>query len=294
MKAADLAFRLALIPTVMALVVALVYVEYRSRNPEWKTFQKRGIALTIQRLEKDLADETERDKKREILSQIELLRNKQPEILEISPFGGKLEPERCMTCHFGIEDVSGSHPNSVFGCVTCHGGNAADLTVRGAHLGLRGGRSPAKLDLASASCGSNSAGLGKCHSEKGASASQSRRKCSAVSTGYQRRHNQHIALPMGGRERHKPQIRYQVYIGWRDQPQGGASRSRPTWESQTFRKPFPKILRRCHLWGSRHREKMGRMEGCPACHAPDGEDGRYEGVTSRSNGMKWVIRRLIP
>ena len=42
MKAEDLGFRLALIPTAMALVVALAYVEYRSRNPEWQDLSKEG------------------------------------------------------------------------------------------------------------------------------------------------------------------------------------------------------------------------------------------------------------
>ena len=277
MKASDLGFRLALIPTAVALVAVFTYVEYRSRNPEWQTFQKRGIALTIQRLEKDLADETERDKKREILSQIELLRNKQPEILEISPFGGKLGPERCMTCHFGIEDVSGSHPNSVFGCVTCHGGNAADLTVRGAHLGLRGGRNPAKLDLASASCGNNSAGLGTCHSERehpllnrveNVPRSLMATNAGIISIlrfqwGVENDSNPRFAI----RSISDGETSLKAVLPEVDQ-HGNLSLS----ESH-----FRKFCAACHLWGSRHREKMGRMEGCPACHAAYGPEGRYVG-----------------
>ena len=32
------------------------------------------------------------------------------------------EPEYCLTCHQGIEEISSAHPVEVFGCVRCHGG----------------------------------------------------------------------------------------------------------------------------------------------------------------------------
>ncbi len=40
---------------------------------------------------------------------------------------------------------------------------------------------------------------------------------------------------------------------------------------------FRKFCAACHLWVPRPRENMGRLEGCPACHAPYGEQGRYAG-----------------
>src|SRR5258707_528505 len=47
-------------------------------------------------------------------------------IVEITPSNtGK--PERCLTCHSGIESMGTAHPTEKFGCVSCHGG------------GLRGG-----------------------------------------------------------------------------------------------------------------------------------------------------------
>src|SRR5208283_5266236 len=238
MKPDDSGFRFVLIVAATALVLSFAYVEYRSRNPEWQTFQKRGIALTIQRLEKDLAVATERDKKREILSQIELLRNKQPEIFQISPFGGKLGPERCMTCHFGIEDVSGSHPNSVFGCVT---------------------------------------GLGTCHSEREHPllnrVENVPRSLMATNAGI-------ISI-----------LRFQWGVESDSDPRfaiGSISddetslKALPTEVDQhgnliLSESHFRKFCAACHLWGSRYREKMGRMEGCPACHAPYGEEGRYVG-----------------
>jgi hypothetical protein len=277
MKPEGAGFRFVLIVAATALVVALVYVEYRSRNPEWQAFQNRGIALTIQRLEKDLADETERDKKREILSQIELLRNKQPEILEISPFGGKLGPERCMTCHFGIEDVSGSHPNSVFGCVTCHGGNAADLTVRGAHLGLRGGRNSAKLDLASASCGNNSASLGTCHSEREHPllnrVENVPRSLMATNAGI----ISILRFQWGVENDSDPKFAIRSILDGETSLKAVLPEVDQHGNLSLSESHFRKFCAACHLWGSRHREKMGRLEGCPACHAPYGPEGRYIG-----------------
>ena len=41
-----------------------------------------------------------------------------------------------------------------------------DLTIRGAHLGLRGGSNPARLDLAPINCGSNNSGVAGCHSQR--------------------------------------------------------------------------------------------------------------------------------
>ncbi len=147
------------------LAVALGYVEYRSRHPEWRDFQSKGTALALERLQAQLSHATGQEKDA-IRTEIETLRKRPLEIVEIRPFAGKMPVERCLTCHYGIEDVSQSHPNSVFGCVICHGGNGSDLTVKGAHLGLRGGRNPASLDLATASCGSIKAGAGKCHSDR--------------------------------------------------------------------------------------------------------------------------------
>jgi hypothetical protein len=182
-----------------------------------------------------------------------------------------------MTCHFGIEDVSGSHPNSVFGCVTCHGGNAEDLTVRGAHLGLRGGRNPARLDLASASCGTNSAGLGTCHSERehpllnrveNVPRSLMATNAGIISIlrfqwGVENDSNPRFAI----RSISDGETSLRAVLPEVDQ-HGNLSLS----ESH-----FRKFCAACHLWGSRHREKMGRMEGCPACHAPYGPEGRYIG-----------------
>lgn len=259
------------------LLGTFAYIEYRHRTPEWKQYQLKGFELALQRLEQQLATEQSSEKRQEIASEISSLTNKKPEIIEVSPFGGKLPVERCLTCHLGIEDLSKSHPNTVFGCVTCHGGNGPDLTVKGAHAGLRGGRNPARLDLASASCGGQKSALGSCHS--------------------QREH------PLLNRVENVPRsimatnagiigvLRFQWGLESTSESEfaiksvsDGKTNLLPVHAEKTesgvfniAESHFRKFCAACHLWGSRPRETMGRLEGCPACHAPYGERGHYSG-----------------
>ncbi|MBI5571821.1 MAG: hypothetical protein HY914_17900 [Desulfomonile tiedjei] len=262
---------------VVFLVCVLAYVEYRSLHPEWKLFQERGIALAVQRLEQKLSEAGPQNERQDLLDQIAALKKKVPEIIEIKPFGGRLPPERCLTCHEGIEDLSASHPNSVFGCVMCHGGNGPDLTVAGAHRGLRGGKNPARLDLAEVSCGSSKAVVGSCHSER--------------------------AHPLLNRVENVPRalmatnagiigtLRFQWGLS-EDSTSPYAIRSVSDGRTTLHSIPaesglggdadyaashFRKFCAACHLWSPRHREKMGRQEGCPACHAPYNEGGLYRG-----------------
>ena len=63
------------------------------------------------------------------------------------------KPEMCLTCHLGLEEISASHPVEAFGCVVCHGGERLALDKDAAHVGLRGGANPSRLDVAAESCG---------------------------------------------------------------------------------------------------------------------------------------------
>ena len=270
-------FRITIAVAVVVLFAALAYVGYRTRYPEWRSFQEKGIALAMKRLEKDLASETTKEKRAAMLAEVESLRNREPRIIEIRPFGGKLDPERCLTCHFGIEDLSQSHPNSVFGCVTCHGGNGPDLTVAGAHQGMRGGRNPARLDIAAAGCGSNRHSVGTCHSER-----EDRllnrvdnvpRSIMATNSGiigilrFQWGIEPSSSPRFGLRQVSDDKISLQA-IPQEQTPQG---------KFNLADSHLRKFCASCHLWGSRHEGKIGRLEGCPACHAPYAEDGRYRG-----------------
>ncbi len=69
------------------------------------------------------------------------------------------EPEYCLTCHGGIEEISAAHPTQVFGCVRCHGGQPLALDEQTAHAGLFGGRNPSTFDIVEAGCGGSD-----CHS----------------------------------------------------------------------------------------------------------------------------------
>ena len=69
------------------------------------------------------------------------------------------QPEYCLTCHEGIEEISPAHPTEVFGCVRCHGGQPLALDEQTAHAGLLGGRNPSTLDVVEAACGGT-----ECHS----------------------------------------------------------------------------------------------------------------------------------
>ena len=339
MKRPDVVFNGFLIATV-ALLAVFFYVEYRTRNPEWMSFQQKSLALAKERLHKELASEMTPEKKNEIASQIELLEKSPLEVKEIRPFGGKLPPERCLTCHFGIEDLSEAHPNAVFGCVSCHGGNGLDLTVQGAHRHLRGGRNPASLDLASASCGKGTLVVGPCHSQRehhllnrtenvprslmatnagiigvlrfqwgltldGTSCDFTFKSARLGEPSLQRRFPPNplqetltLAGNSWGRVRGVPPGRdykkvlpdsssfeCEAISGFAvKEVTDGKNHLReipPEVDVQgTFSLPdshFRKFCAACHLWTARSGTQFGRLQGCPACHAPYNEDGRYLG-----------------
>ncbi len=275
--------RSAVVAGLALVAAAFVCVEFRGRTPEWKSWQEKGIALCIERLERELPEAETSRQRQQILKELEGLRNRKPRIIEVRPFGGKPAPERCLTCHFGIEDLSASHPNSVFGCVTCHGGNGPDLTVKGAHLGIRGKRNPARLDLAATSCGSSDAVPGLCHSGRSEPlldrVVKVPRSLMATNAGI-------IGI-----------LRFQWGIEANSGPRFGirsvsdGTRKLETLPLETgpdgtFGLPhshFRKFCAACHLWTPRRREQMGRLEGRPACHAPYQEGGRYTGCDPTVN-----------
>jgi hypothetical protein len=67
------------------------------------------------------------------------------------------QKELCLTCHWGIEEISPSHPVEVMGCVACHGGVGTALEADLAHTGLV--RNPGDLAYANQACGGS-----ECHS----------------------------------------------------------------------------------------------------------------------------------
>jgi len=272
-------YGIALAATLVALGIVLGLVEYRSRSPEWKIYQERSIANAIQRLQRGIGDEQSLPRHEQLRAELKSLRHRALEIIEVRPFNGKLPVERCLTCHFGIEDLSASHPNSVFGCVICHAGNGPDLTVKGAHRGLRGGRNPARLDLAGESCGAgpSGVGVGSCHGRREHPllnrADNVPQSLMATNAGI-------IAILrfQWGLDA-EPTARFgirPVSDGATVLRQVPAERS-PSGGLNLGDSHFRKFCASCHLWAPQPRETMGRLDGCPACHAPYEPGGRYRG-----------------
>jgi len=63
------------------------------------------------------------------------------------------QPERCVTCHMGLVEISAAHPVESFGCISCHGGDGFALQSEQAHQGLRGGKNPSVMLIVQANCG---------------------------------------------------------------------------------------------------------------------------------------------
>jgi len=277
MSRAGSAYAAAVAAALVVLVAALVFVEVRAVRPEWKPYQERGIVLEVERLERVAAKSESPETRRALLSELASMRARKAEIIEIRPFGGRLPAERCLTCHFGVEDISQSHPNSVFGCVICHGGNGQDLTVRGAHMNLRGGRNPAKLDLAGASCGGGETMSGKCHSgrehhllNRVVNVPQSLMATNAGIVSV-------LQFQWGLTSDTKPRFGVRSASDGRTTLHPIGPEMMPDGRFSLANSHFRKFCAACHLWSSRPREGMGRLEGCPACHAPYDQDGRYHG-----------------
>ncbi len=274
-----LSFRslLALLACCVLVTGSLFLVWDRSTRPQWLPYQQRGVSLSLERIETELTRPTSQERQNELRARLDELRSWRPRIIEVRPFDGKLPSERCLTCHFGIEDLSDSHPNSVFGCVICHGGNGPDLTVTGAHLGLRGGRNPARLDLAPKSCGTTRPDLGACHSGRNDAlldrVTNVPRSLMATNAGI----ISILRFQWGLSESSAPEF------GIRSVTDGATSLKAMPHERledggfSLANSHFRKFCAACHLWTPRHRENMGRLQGCPACHAPYGTDGRYQG-----------------
>lgn len=267
----------ACLASALVILMAMVYAEYRSRNTEWRQYQKKGIDLKVEKLKRELVSEQSQDARNRIESQIASLLCKPLEPIEIKPFNGKYPTEYCMTCHFGIEDISASHPNEIFGCVLCHGGNGSDLTVRGSHLGLRGGRNPARLDQAAQSCGSPGTEAGKCHSDREHPllnrVDNVPKSLMATNAGIIGILRFQWGLDEIGQSTYSIKKVSDGKVSLKEIP----PEMLPEGDYSLADSHFRKFCAACHLWGARPDEKMGRLEGCPACHAPYAEGGRYSG-----------------
>ena len=65
-------------------------------------------------------------------------------------------PDQCMSCHQNTTDMDSAHPNEVFGCFKCHGGNKFATNKKDAHKGIV--LNPSRLEYAHRFCG-------ECHTD---------------------------------------------------------------------------------------------------------------------------------
>jgi hypothetical protein len=73
-------------------------------------------------------------------------------LLEFSkPIAKPSSPDQCMSCHQNTTDMDKSHPNELFGCYQCHGGNRYATTKKEAHKGIV--LTPSRLGHANRFCG---------------------------------------------------------------------------------------------------------------------------------------------
>jgi hypothetical protein len=177
----------------------------------------------------------------------------QPTIIEITPtLTG--QPERCLTCHNGIEEISASHPTAEFGCVSCHGGEALALDENQAHEGMV--RNPGALDVAGQYCG-------KCHAGQIFLVQHSIMATYAGAIALVRR--TYGLQPDGMAQYATNKIDYLLtFIPAATDPQ-------PV-------KSFATNCLTCHLYAQPQQQAyFYRSTGCSTCHVLYGSDGLYEG-----------------
>lgn len=260
----------------VALLISVVLVRIRQGEPAWMIYQRKGIEMRLKKLEAELARSRDEGRRGELQRKVDELRRRTPEVVEIRPFGTG-RPERCMTCHFGIEDISPSHPNAVFGCTRCHGGQGLALDSDLAHQGLRGGRNPSRLEFVSVSCGTTPGDPSPCHSSRphrlrnhadNISGSVMATAAGIINTlryqwGWAPDAGLRYVAEASGRPGMPPRL--PQAIG----PPGWVSL--PDHHYRTF-------CAVCHLGVDDRTPGRYRLAGCAACHAPMAPDGRYKGT----------------
>jgi hypothetical protein len=220
----------------LLLSAALGFAAWRQSNPPWKIYQPDGQVRTL----------------------IPTISNK---------------PELCLTCHNGLEEISGSHPVDVFGCVSCHGGDPLSLDQSLAHRDLLGpGGNPADFTVADQSCGTAQCHGGDLDSNRNhlarAKLSLHATYAGAITAALQ---SQNISGQYGIDEIHASEY---GPVGTID--------SLLALDPSTFDQPavttFAQNCLTCHL-GAQPVDAPGfyRGSGCAACHTPYSAEGRYSG-----------------
>ena len=175
--------------------------------------------------------------------------------------------EYCVTCHADLPEISPSHPVEIFGCVRCHGGERLALDADLAHSTMRGGRNPADLSVAEASCGGST-----CHS---GAASDERDHIQRVQTSVQATYAGAITA-MRYTFGAQPDLvaRYGIYAVQDARvttPTGlpALAAFEPERETSPALARFAENCLNCHLSAAPlEGPAYARLTGCAACHTP--------------------------
>jgi len=187
------------------------------------------------------------------------------------------QPELCLTCHDGIEDISASHPPDAFGCVICHGGNTLALDADLAHAGMRGGKNPSDFSVVEVSCGGS-----ECHS---GNAEENRDYIHRATTSIQATYAGAIAQVRRSFGAQPDDVaRFGVFTVADDHVNSPlAVSSLAKFDPQATGDPQPVIdfaatCLNCHLSADPIMQPyFYRSTGCAACHTPYASDGLYRG-----------------
>ncbi len=179
--------------------------------------------------------------------------NTRPPVYEFTP-SKTGQPERCLTCHLGIEQISGSHPVAEFGCISCHGGDRLATDEKAAHTGMV--RNPAALNVADRTCGS-------CHPAQVITVQRSIMATYAGAIGLVRRT---FGQQTDGKARY-------ASVATGDLPAFNASPTDPAPVQH-----FAVNCLTCHLTADPiNQPYFYRSTGCSSCHVLYNTDGLYQG-----------------
>jgi hypothetical protein len=186
------------------------------------------------------------------------------------------EPEMCLTCHDGIEEIDEAHPVEAFGCVRCHGGDRLALDQAQAHAGMYGGGNPSDLSVVSQGCGG-----GDCHG--GAEADQ-RDHIQRVSHSVQATYAGAVNRLLRDFNVPVPEDSHYGIIAAADTQVNhpDAVSMLLAFDAASFDNPsisaFGQKCQTCHLTAEPIQQPFYyRGTGCAACHVSYGLDGRYTG-----------------
>ncbi len=305
------------------LLLTIFWAGVHERQKPYRQYQRSYRTRRMIDLTNELSLEKAAGKRAKLKEKIRTLQEETDRVREIRLPGRKRE--RCLTCHFGIEEISASHPVRTFGCTLCHGGDPLSVALPAAHRGLIGGRNPSDFRVIGQSCGKTMPDGTACHN---GSARKERNHIQRVRTTIMATKAGETALvrysfglqdsrkpiygttAIGGTKMEDPgktvaSLQPLPYGSKKDLPLDGTGRplaTDPTGVPYPFsgRKIDTRLhqncLNRCHLWiPGEKRPYFARASGCASCHYLYDDQPYYRGedpTISRTEPGHGAFHRL--